>query len=128
MSKSQLVHYHGIILHNHAVNNIKNMHSQLYVSVCLCTYVYIISSLNWTSSSYCPIDTVSHTAMYIIISGVFLSSAPEVNPISACPADEDKLWKIQWPAASSGSIQFVRCPGEGDDTEGVCLYKHVTQQ
>ena len=69
MSKSQLVHYHGIILHNHAVNNIKNMHSQLYVSVRLCTYVYIISSLNWTSSSYCPIDTPIQ--LCIILSPVF---------------------------------------------------------
>ena len=66
--------------------------------------------------------------MYIIISGVFLSSAPEVNPISACPAEEDKLWKIQWPTANLGSTQFVRCPGEGDNTEGMCLYTHVRQQ
>lgn len=33
---------------------------------------------------------------------------------AACPAEQDEVWKIQWPFASPGSIQSVRCPGDGD--------------
>ena len=29
-----------------------------------------------------------------------------------CPAEEDKVWKIHWPAAAPDSIQSVACPGE----------------
>ena len=33
-----------------------------------------------------------------------------------CPAEEDTVWKIQWPEAAPISTQSVRCPGEGDTT------------
>ena len=37
-----------------------------------------------------------------------------------CPAEEDSVWRIQWPEAAPGSTQSVRCPGEGD-TPGLGL-------
>ena len=33
-----------------------------------------------------------------------------------CPAEEDSVWRIQWPVAAPGTTQSVRCPGEGDTT------------
>ena len=33
---------------------------------------------------------------------------------SFCPAEKDTVWRIQWPDATPGSTQSVRCPGEGD--------------
>ena len=37
-----------------------------------------------------------------------------------CPAEVDTVWRIQWPNASPGSTQSVRCPGDGD-TSGLGL-------
>ena len=33
-----------------------------------------------------------------------------------CPAGDDKVWKIHWPATAQGSIQSVFCTEEGGTT------------
>ena len=38
---------------------------------------------------------------------------PHAEP-GGCPTEEDSVWRIQWLAIDTGSIQSARCPGEGN--------------
>ena len=44
----------------------------------------------------------------------------EPAALGVCSAEADDVWNIQWPVASPGSTQSVRCPGDGD-TSGLGL-------
>ena len=65
--------------------------------------------------------------MHILYISIYLVSlfiiyiAPKIPDQSqVCPAEQDSVWRIQWPAAASGSTQFVRCPG-GNSTKGTLI-------
>ena len=40
-----------------------------------------------------------------------------------CPAEEDSVWRIQWLAIDTGSIQSAHCPGEGNIAEIGLAYR-----
>ena len=56
----------------------------------------------------------------------FFIAAPDVptDVPGLCPAETDDVWNIQWPVASPGSTQSVRCPGD-DDTSGLGLAHRI---
>ena len=60
-----------------------------------CTYSIIIALIY--ISFFCPIFICAHTMTDAL-----------------CTSEEDIVWRIQWPDATPGSTQSVRCPGEGD--------------
>ena len=60
-------------------------------------------------------STVSCNYVYTYILAFSASAALTVpRDQGFCPAEEDTVWRIQWPDATPGSTQSVRCPGEGD--------------
>ena len=60
------------------------------------TCTYSIIALIYISF-FCPIFICAHTMTDAL-----------------CTSEEDTVWRIQWPDATPGSTQSVRCPGEGD--------------
>ena len=65
------------------------------------------------------LQNVANYNLYQYYTIVLIISAHTAIAISSslrveCLAEQDMVWKIQWPSAAPGSTQSLRCPGEGN--------------